>query len=228
METAVFPAEMEEVLAVTGADSNGTRPSDMYDFGTKSGVLAYTNLASTGLRTTTLQNISGSSGATGIIGGIATLVRSRYPAMTNRNVMDRLIATAGTTCGGNNMPAWRDALVNAYAALGGVCIDGTPIGPSQVIFYPGSRVDSVITYSVNVSQGLGPISIRWMTGETTSSIQVHFHPLQASSIPIYVYADIQDLGTSNPPFRKSMPVHVINNTGSGSGGGTCRPPMLHC
>jgi hypothetical protein len=228
METAVFPAEKEEVLAVSGANADGTRPGDMYDFGTKSGVLAYTDLASTGLGTTNLQNISGSSASTGIMGGIAALVRSRYPSMTNRDVMNRLMATAGVWCAGNNAPAWRDAVVNAYAALGGVCIQGSPIGPSQVIFYPGSRADSVITYAVHVSQGIGPISIRWMTGETTSSIQIHVHPLDAGPLPIQVYADIQDLGTSNPPIRKNMAVHVINNTGSGSGGGTCRPPMLHC
>jgi len=228
MDTAVFPAEKEEVLAVSGANADGSRPGDMYDFGTKSGVLAYTDLASTGLHTTSLDNISGSSASTGIIGGIATLVRSRYPSMTNRDVMNRLMATAGVWCAGNNQPAWRDAIVNAYAALGGICIQGSPIGPSQVIFYPGSRADSVITYAVHVSQGMGQISIRWMTGETTSSIQIHVHPLDAGPLPIQVWADIQDLGTSNPPFRKSMLVHVINNTGTSSGGGTCRPPMLHC
>jgi len=191
-------------------------------------VLAFTNLATTGLHTDAIVNIAGSSGATGITGGIATLVRSRYPSMTNRDVMNRLMNTSGRACRGIYAPAWRDALVNAYAALGGICISGDFVGPSQVIFYPGSRVDSVITYSVHVTEGIGPISIRWMTGETTSSIQYHFHPYDASPIPIQVYADIQDLGTSNPVVRKKMDVHVIDNTGTGGGGGTCRPPMLHC
>jgi hypothetical protein len=227
MSSAVFPASKGEVLAVTGAASDGTRPTGMFNYGSKGGVLAYTNIAATGLHTSTIMALGGSSGASAVVAGVAGLIRSHEPWLTNRQVMDRLLNTRGDRCW-NPPPQFQNDMINAWAALGGMCVPPGPVGPSQVIFYPGSRVDSVITYSVRVSQGVGPISFRWMTGETTSSIQVHFHPYQAGPLPIQVYADIQDLGTPYPPIRKAASVRVIDNTGSGGGGGTCRPPMLHC
>jgi hypothetical protein len=120
MDSAVFPAEMEEVLAVSGANHDGSRPGDMYNWGSKSGVLAYTNLATTGMRTSTIVNIAGSSGATGLIGGVAALVRARNSGLTNRQVMDHIIQTSGSRCGAPN--AWRLDMVNASAAVGGPCV----------------------------------------------------------------------------------------------------------
>jgi hypothetical protein len=135
MGSAVFPAELEEVLAVSGADADGTRPENMYDWGSKSGVLAYTNLASTGMRTTAIVNVSGSSGATGLVGGVATLVRAKTPSLTNRQVMDRIIQTSGSLCGGPH--AWRDDMVNASAAVGGPCVWRLvgPLGPFFIANY---------------------------------------------------------------------------------------------
>lgn len=130
MSTAVFPAEMEEVLAATGANGSGSRPGNMYDYGTKSGVVAYTNLPTTGIGSNTIVNLAGSSASAGVVGGVAALVRARYLYMNNQAVMDRLISTSGGECAGLNGAAWRDAVVNAYAALGGICITR---GVSQVV-----------------------------------------------------------------------------------------------
>jgi hypothetical protein len=227
MSSAVFPAAKGEVLAVTGAASDGTRPSGMFNYGSKGGVLAYTNIAATGLHTSAIVGLGGSSGASAVVAGVAGLVRSHEPGLTNRQVMDRLLDTRGDHCW-NPPPQFQNDMINAWAALGGLCVRPGPIGPQEVIFYPGSRSDSVITYSVQWSQGIGPVSVRWMTGETTLSIQVHFHPGDAGVIPKQVYVDVQDLGTAYPPIRRAAAVRVINNTGSTGGGGTCRPPMLHC
>lgn len=126
MESAVFPASKEEVLAVTGAGSDGARPTNMYNYGAKSGVMAYTGLATTGLIPGVL-SINGSSASTGFIAGVAALIRQRYPLFTARQVMDQIIRTSGSICGAPN--AWRSSMVNVSSALGGPCVSaflGTP------------------------------------------------------------------------------------------------------
>lgn len=119
MESAVFPAFKEEVLAVTGANSDGTRHPTNYNYGAKSGVIAYTGLATVGLVSGIL-TINGSSASTGFIGGAAALIRQRYPTLSARGVMDQLIKTGGASCGAPSV--WRDALVNVAAAVGAPCI----------------------------------------------------------------------------------------------------------
>ena len=120
MDSAMYPSSKEEVLAVTGANHDGTKPSGMYNYGAKSGVLAYTNLATTGMRTQTVVKLGGSSGATGFVGGVAALVRARNPQLTARQAMDRIIYTSGSTCGAPY--AWRQSMINVSAAVGGPCV----------------------------------------------------------------------------------------------------------
>ncbi|MEP6765216.1 MAG: S8/S53 family peptidase [Gemmatimonadaceae bacterium] len=119
MGSAVFPASKEEVLAVTAAGSDGTQPSNVYNYGSKSGITAYTGLATVGLIPGVL-SIGGSSAATGFIGGAAALIRQRYPTLSARGVMDQLIQTSGSVCGAPL--TWRESMVNVSAALGGPCI----------------------------------------------------------------------------------------------------------
>ncbi len=120
MESAVFPASKEEVLAVTAAGSDGTRPSNVYNYGAKSGVIAYTGLATVGIIPGIL-SMNGSSAATGFVAGAAALVRQRFPTLSARGVMDQLIKTSGSTCGAPHI--WREALVNVAAAVGAPCIN---------------------------------------------------------------------------------------------------------
>lgn len=144
MDSAVFPASKEEVLAATGANHDGSRPGDMFAYGGKSGVLAYTNLATTGLQRSDLVNLAGSSAATGIVGGIATLVRAYNPQLTNRQAMDRLIRTSGSTCGAPH--AWTEAMVNASAAVGGPCVYYL-LGPSTYYIHDNTLGDTAVQNS---------------------------------------------------------------------------------
>jgi len=231
--SAVFPAEMGEVLAVTGANSDGSRPSNMYDYGSKTeGIVAYTNLGTTGLNTDVITAIGGSSAATGVMGGIAAFVRARYPSLTNLEVVNRLIATSGAECAGAHPAVWRDAMVNAYAALGGICItrnwDGTVSGPKDMSFYDGNSMDSTVTYSVRAYQGFGPIAYRWMTGETTSSIQQFFSSNDANLEPRTIWVEIRDTGTSNPALHLEFTVPVQNFMSTSGGGCVIVPPAISC
>ena len=119
-ESAFFPASKAEVLAVTGAAHDGSRPGVDYWYGTKGGVTAFQDLPTTGWRRPDLVTLGGTSGATGIVGGVAALVRAYNPQMTNRQVMDRLIYTAGFNCA--SPASWTNSIVNASAAVGGACV----------------------------------------------------------------------------------------------------------
>lgn len=116
--TALFPSSKEEVLAVTGSNHDGSRPP-VNNYGGKSGVIAFTNLATVGL-IPGIVNIAGSSGATGFVAGAAALVRSRNPGYTARQTMDAIIRTSGHRCGAPIV--WRDAMINVSAAAGGACV----------------------------------------------------------------------------------------------------------
>lgn len=223
--SAVFPSMKEEVLSVTGAATDGSRPTNMYDYGAKSGVVAYTNLATTGLRTSTIVNLSGSSAATGVVGGVAALVRARYPSMTARQAMDQIIHTAGINCSAPS--AWHDQMINAYAAVGGFC----PLrmqGPRLVTFYSGESDTKDVTYYVTMSGGSGNYSVRWMTGETTTSITQSYHVSDAYLPQREVWVEVRDLGDSDPYQRTTAYVRVLDNTGQGGGGCTPVPPQFTC
>ncbi len=167
INTAVFPASKEEVLAVSGANSDGSRPSNMYDYGSKSGVVAYTALATVGL-VPGLLSINGSSASTGFIGGVAALVRHRFPSFSARQVMDQIMKTStGAQCGG--APSWRMAMVNVSAAVGGPCVSqlkGLLVHYTNTInsqdYYPFVRASAVINSPPAGFGGSGSYAAQWV------------------------------------------------------------------
>lgn len=219
----MFPASKGEVLAVTGAAGDGSRPDKMYDVGDKwAAVTAYTDLATTGLGTTTIKNISGSSGATGVVGGIAALVRSRYPSESASWVMTRLRTTSGINC--SAPVAWRNLMVHAFAAVGGFC-PSRIMGATLAEFYSDDPDGRWETYSVSVSGGVGPYAVRWMTGETSTSIQQWFHPSQDGELR-HIWVELQDLGSVDPAIRNEVYVRVLDLTGDEDC--TPVPPAITC
>lgn len=179
MESAIFPASKEEVLAVSGANHDGSRPGSMYDWGNKSGIMAYTNLATTGLRRSDLVNLGGSSGATGIVGGIAALVRGRLPRLDPREIMDRLIQTSGGICGAPH--SWRESMINASAAAGGPCVSylwGPEVYYSHDANYPSDNYprDAWVLVARSLSSGVwaggsGSYRVEWLAGREAISQQ---------------------------------------------------------
>lgn len=227
METAVFPAEKEEVLAVSGANGDGSRPSNNYDFGSKSGVIAYTDVATTGLQTTSIVNLSGSSGATGLAGGVAALVRARYPGMTNRAVMDRLITTSGWgRCGAPR--AWRDNMVNAVAAVGGMCNSSpqgeglTNYGDGLVSFYGPDSPPKTIYLTATQTSDAQAIEYYWWDGTIGRTTQIVIWPRDAGSEYLQsVSVRATDLATGQVFYRTT---NIRVRTGIGDG--PCKPGQM--
>jgi len=172
--------------------------------------------------TSNIVNLSGSSGATGVVGGVAALVRSRYPTQTASWVVTRLRTTAGINC---SAPIdWRSLMVNAFAAVGGFCPSRIQ-GATLVEFYSGDPDGRWETYSVSVSGGVGPYTVRWMTGETGTSISQWFHPSQDGE-QRHIWVEMQDLGSGDPVVRNETYVRVLDLTGGS--GCTPIPPAITC
>ena len=180
MNSAQYPAGKEEVLAVSGYNHDGTRPDNMFSYGVKSGVWAYTNLATTGMRRSDIVTIGGSSGATGVVGGIAALVRARNPGFTARQTMDRIIKTSGVYCGSPN--THRSYLINASPAVGGACVRTlyataahSEVAPGVINYYTNDPNEGAFPpvdfyqlverhFPDHVYGGSGSYQVDWITG----------------------------------------------------------------
>jgi subtilisin family serine protease len=113
----VFPADMPEVVAVTGV----TYPSGGVPCGIHHGadveLTAYLSVPSTGRYTADVVEMGGSSNATAVAGGVAALVWSRNPGMTRDQVRARLQQTAQYYPNRNGQEGY--GLINAYRAVTG-------------------------------------------------------------------------------------------------------------
>lgn len=161
----VFPAELDVVLAVSGARVSDpwNRPDDMH-YGDELDLIGFTNSLSTGIHSysgTYDQNVTklgGSSGATALVGGVAALVRARYPDRSRDWVMQRIVSTAGGHCGAPE--AWHK-MVNAVAAVGGICASALR-GATSILAPANGYV--YMPYTLDIGLGNGPLRLDWSDG----------------------------------------------------------------
>jgi hypothetical protein len=222
MESAAFPAAKGEVLAATGSTWEGARPNDNFDYGTKiEGVLAYTQLATTGFGPSSPADLNGSSAATGVIGGVAALVRSRYPAMSNHDVVHRILDTEGDKCR-DPVPQWRNGMVNAVAALGGPCL-AQVVGPRAVGVITKPAMSTTVTFSASATgDNSNSYQYLWSNNAHGQNISYTFY---ANSTWTPYYASIDVVVTD--PATGVQVVRVVNvyvnsrDPGSCGHGGLC-------
>jgi len=86
----VFPADMPEVMAVTGITYPGGGVPCGIHHGSDVEVTAYLDIPSTGRYTADVVGMGGSSNATAVVGSIAALVWSRNPTLTRDQLRARL------------------------------------------------------------------------------------------------------------------------------------------
>ena len=113
----VFPADMPEVVAVTGVTYPGGGVPCGIHHGSDVELTAYLDVPSTGRYTGDVVGMGGSSNATAIAGAVAALVWSRNPAMTRDQLRARLQQTAGYYP--YRHPEEGYGLINAYRAVTG-------------------------------------------------------------------------------------------------------------
>ncbi len=189
----VFPAEKWEVIAVSASEPDGTRPCKSH-YGPELDLVAYHNQETTGAGSTRDVPVwmNQSSNATAIVGGIAALVRARYPEMHNWEVLDRLVATSDTLCG---LPKTWHRLVNAGAAVGGLCVPKSAVYGSSAVGLTISQPYKEATYTVNFSGGIGPFAYRWSNGASTQTATYSFDlPSTYESYTVDIWVEVTDLG----------------------------------
>jgi subtilisin family serine protease len=158
----VFPARMEEVIAVAGATPDG-HLSVQSCGGPEVDIAAVVgpDVPSTGRRPGDIWKFGGSSDASAIVSGIAALIWSHYPDWNRDQVRARLYSGADRRLGDPTLGA---GIANAYKSVGG--FTGVSItGPATV------PPHSSYTLTAQPS-GDGPFTYTWTPGgNTTPSIQ---------------------------------------------------------
>lgn len=221
-----FPAEMIEVLAVSAAEWDGSRPCASH-YGPELDVIAYHDQPTTGSASwgQTPVQVKESSNASAVVAGVAALVRSRYPSMTAPAVMSRIWSTSSTACG--MPPAWH-RLVNAEAAVGGICVvDGLISGPSSISFIDPDPSVKYANYSVTVTGGIGSIEYSWREGTETTATHTHTFVDPGYDYAAPVEVAIRDAGTGNPGLLVRKWVYVYSAAGSAPPC-TPEPPAVVC
>lgn len=153
-----FPANMPEVMAVTGARHDG---SDMAACGSHYGpeveVMAMTEMPAAGavslLYEEDLAKTTGSSNATALIAGIAALVWSQNPSWDASQVRTRLKIAGSRDF---KDPDFGYGVVDAFEAVGGLNYVDVE-GPTAV--YPEAATQ--YAYSADRHIGFGPFIYQW-------------------------------------------------------------------
>ncbi|MBW3570987.1 MAG: S8/S53 family peptidase [Gemmatimonadetes bacterium] len=113
----VFPADMPEVVAVTGITYPGGGVPCGIHRGAEVELTAYLDVPSTGQYTGHVVGMGGSSNATAVVGSVAALVWSRNSTMTRNQVRARLHQTAAYYPNRHSEQGY--GLINAYRAVTG-------------------------------------------------------------------------------------------------------------
>lgn len=113
----IFPADMPEVVAVTGVTYPGGGVPCGIHHGDDVELTSYLDVPSTGRYTADIVGMGGSSNATAVVGSVAALVWSRNPGFTRDQVRARLQQTAQYYPSRDSEEGY--GLINAYRAVTG-------------------------------------------------------------------------------------------------------------
>ncbi|WP_411375858.1 S8 family serine peptidase [Arthrobacter sp. MPF02] len=111
------PATIPGVLTVAGLDRTGTASVDASSQGISIGVAAPAQNLLGGLPGGGYAEWAGTSGSTPIVAGVAALIRSKWPAMTAEQVINRIVSTAKDAGPPGKDPLYGYGILNAEAAL---------------------------------------------------------------------------------------------------------------
>jgi subtilisin family serine protease len=111
------PATIPGVLTVAGLDRKGVASVDSSSQGISIGVAAPAEGLLGGIPGGGYAEWAGTSGATPIVAGVAALIRSKWPEMSARQVINRIVTTAKDAGAPGKDPIYGFGVLNAEAAL---------------------------------------------------------------------------------------------------------------
>ncbi|WP_423183991.1 S8 family serine peptidase [Arthrobacter sp. NyZ413] len=111
------PATIPGVLTVAGLDRNRTASVDASSQGISIGVSAPSEQLVGGLPGGSYEDWAGTSGSAPIVSGVAALIRSKWPTMSAKQVINRIVSTAQDAGAPGKDPIYGYGILNAEAAL---------------------------------------------------------------------------------------------------------------
>jgi membrane-anchored mycosin MYCP len=111
------PATIPGVLTVAGLDRKGVASVDSSSQGISIGVAAPAENLMGGLPGGGYAEWAGTSGAAPIVSGVAALIRSKWPEMSAKQVINRIVSTAKDAGPAGKDPLYGFGVLNAEAAL---------------------------------------------------------------------------------------------------------------
>ncbi|MDR6415410.1 S8 family serine peptidase [Pseudarthrobacter sulfonivorans] len=111
------PATIPGVLTVAGLDRKGVASVDSSSQGISIGVAAPAEKLLGGLPGGGYAEWAGTSGAAPIVAGVAALIRSKWPEMSAKQVINRIVSTAKDAGPSGKDPLYGFGVLNAEAAL---------------------------------------------------------------------------------------------------------------
>lgn len=111
------PATIPGVLTVAGLDQNRTASVDASSQGISIGVSAPAEKLVGGLPGGSYEDWAGTSGSAPIVSGVAALIRSKWPNMSAKQVINRIVSTAEDAGTPGKDPIYGYGILNAEAAL---------------------------------------------------------------------------------------------------------------
>lgn len=149
----VFPARKSEVIAVT-ARTSPTVAHPASHVGHEVDGIAFAPIFLSGPNSTTRTVLDRSSAATAQVAGVAALVLHRYPTLSPVNLYHRLRSTAREHCG--PAPAPVIGMINAEAAVGGLCVPPGQFGEVLYQFYNSQPSQYTHSYCLQFTGGIAP------------------------------------------------------------------------
>lgn len=199
---AVFPSELDEVVAVVALNSDGSR-NVKSNYGPKSEVAAYVPAASVSVPSygghQGITRVMGASGASGVITGIAALIWSRYPTWTNYQVRQRLRQSADHP----SSHTWGEGygFVDAYTAVGG--FTGIQMEAKDCTTAQNPTIMAAV-----YPRGEGPFAFEWSNGSTEGSTVYSAAPVGDG---VSVWVTVTDL-VENRTMTDGKFVVTVDNT----------------
>lgn len=111
------PATIPGVLTVAGLDREGNASIDSSSQGISIGVAAPAEELIGGMPGGRYADWAGTSGATPIVSGVAALIRSKWPSMSAKQVVNRIVSTAKDAGVEGKDPIYGFGVLDAKAAL---------------------------------------------------------------------------------------------------------------
>ena len=226
----IFPASHPRVIAVSAINYDTGRPYTKAQFGPQVELSAYHGQPSTGTRFEGYYNgASGNtSNASGIVAGVAALVRSRYPHLSNEQVRTTLRRGAKDFGLIGRDSYYGYGIVNAYAAVGGF-YESTLLGanwhdqcsatttPNRTCHLDYTSTSCFTETFRVVAHGDGPFTYRWSTGSTSDRTTMTLCPSYDYDYTLQVR--VTD-GLQNRTLTHTAYIRV-----DGGGGSNCDPNL---